>query len=371
VAKEELLAKLRQDADAWNAWRDENPDVSVDLRNAQLSKTDLSGRNLSGVDLAGAVLYKARLPKANLSRADLKGARLSRAILRETNLSMTDLSVADLAMADLRKANLSNTKLTRASLRGAKLAKADLRGADLSRADLLGVSFFEANFQGAIFSETVLADTSLMGALGLEVCNHRGPSTIDQRTLQRSGMLPVGFLRGCGLTDNFIEQLPELLNQPAEFLSCFISYSSVDEEFASRLYADLQNAGVRCWFAPRDMKIGAKILDTLDQAIRLRDRVLLVLSRHAINSEWVEDEVTKAFAEERKRPDTLLVPIRIDDFVMETNEAWAVKLRDSRHIGDFEHWRDHDAYQQNFEKLLRDLRMEQADKPTDNRLGRH
>jgi chaperonin GroEL len=58
---------------------------------------------------------------------------------------------------------------------------------------------------------------------------------------------------------------------------------------------------VRCWFAPHDMKIGAKILDTLDEAIRLRDKVLLVLSEASIASDWVEDEVTKAFAEDYDR----------------------------------------------------------------------
>ena len=41
-----------------------------------------------------------------------------------------------------------------------------------------------------------------------------------------------------------------------EFYSCFISYASRDQEFAERLYADLQSKGVRCWFAPEDMKNG-------------------------------------------------------------------------------------------------------------------
>src|SRR5262249_26786255 len=50
------------------------------------------------------------------------------------------------------------------------------------------------------------------------------------------------------------------------FDSCFISYSSKDEAFVERLYADLQNKGVRCWFAPHDMPIGAKIIDALDEA---------------------------------------------------------------------------------------------------------
>ena len=104
----------------------------------------------------------------------------------------------------------------------------------------------------------------------------------------RSGPLPLPFLRGVGLPNKLIDYLPSLLSLPVQFYSCFISYSSKDEDFASRLHADLQSKGVRCWYAPEDMKIGAKILDTIDEAIRLRDKVLLVLSAPSIASEWVE-----------------------------------------------------------------------------------
>ena len=73
------------------------------------------------------------------------------------------------------------------------------------------------------------------------------------------------------------------------------------------------------------MPIGAKILDGLDAAIRLHEKVLLILSENSITSGWVEDEVSKAFAEERKRGHTVLFPVRLDDAVMDTCEAWAVK----------------------------------------------
>jgi hypothetical protein len=33
----------------------------------------------------------------------------------------------------------------------------------------------------------------------------------------------------------------------------------------------------------------------------LRDRVMLILSEHSINSDWVEDEVSAGFEEQRKR----------------------------------------------------------------------
>lgn len=43
---------------------------------------------------------------------------------------------------------------------------------------------------------------------------------------------------------------------------------------------------------------------------------------------------------------------------METDQPWTVDIRRTRHIGDFSRWKDHDAYQQAFERLLRDLKAE-------------
>jgi len=47
---------------------------------------------------------------------------------------------------------------------------------------------------------------------------------------------------------------------------------------------------------------------------------------------------------------------------MKTEEPWASKLRDQRNIGDFTHWKDHDAYRKSFERLMRDLTVQQAPK---------
>jgi hypothetical protein len=92
--------------------------------------------------------------------------------------------------------------------------------------------------------------------------------------------------------------------------------------------------------------------------IDLRDRVVLILSEHSINSDWVEDEVTAGFEEERKRGQEVLFPIRLDETVMTTKEAWAAKLR-ARLIGDFRGWKDHDKYAKQFERVLRDLKAAQ------------
>jgi hypothetical protein len=45
-----------------------------------------------------------------------------------------------------------------------------------------------------------------------------------------------------------------------------------------------------------------------------------------------------AFEEERKRKQTVLFPMRLDDRVITAKEAWAAQLR-ARNIGNFRHWR--------------------------------
>jgi hypothetical protein len=232
----------------------------------------------------------------------------------------------------------------------------DLRGAHLSGADLSG-----AKLSDAFLIETAFANNDLSSVIGLETCVHLAPSVVDHRTLERSGPLPIPFLRGVGLQERLIEYLPSIFNQAIQYYSCFISYSTKDQEFADRIHADLQDKGVRCWFAPHDMRIGDKIIDAIDSAVRLREKLLLILSEHSIRSDWVETEVTTAFDEERKRKQLVLFPIRLDNTVMDTKEAWAAKLR-ARNIGDFTRWKEHSAYAKSFERVLRDL----APKPKDN-----
>jgi uncharacterized protein YjbI with pentapeptide repeats len=330
MANEKHVALLKQGAAVWNAWRvdTENDLVPKHLSDANLSRADLIDADL-GVDLL---------------KADLTGANLSRANLRDANLT---------------GANLTGADLTDTELVSAELFSADLRGADLPGANLLDTNLSRANLTGANLSHTVLvqtffADVDLSNVIGLDTCKHWGPSFIDFTTLEKSPNLPLAFLRGVGLPDRLIDYLPSLINQPLQFYSCFISYSVKDQDMAERLHADLQNKGVRCWFAPHDLPIGAKILDGIDEAIRLRDKVLLILSKHSIKSDWVEDEVTTAFEEERKRGQPMLFPVHLDDAVMETEEAWAAKLR-ARNISDFRHWKEHDKYLTSLKRVLRDL----------------
>ncbi len=188
---------------------------------------------------------------------------------------------------------------------------------------------------------------------------HRASSYLDISAIYRpQGNIPESFLRGVGIPDDLITFIVHHIGsgKAIQFYSAFISYSSKDDDFAKRLHADLQATGVRVWFAPEEMKIGDEIRPCIDEAIRLYDKLMVVLSENSIQSAWVKDEVEAALEKERRESRLVLFPIRLDDAVMQTDQAWAAMLRRQRHIGDFSKWKNHDDYQKAFERLLRDLK---------------
>lgn len=180
---------------------------------------------------------------------------------------------------------------------------------------------------------------------------------IDAIYLSR-GDIPEAFLRKAGVPEDFLTYMRSLVNRPIEYYTCFISYSSRDQEFADQLYADLQSKGVRCWFAPEDRKTGYKIRQRIDESIHRYDKLLLVLSEHSIASSWVEFEVEAALAKEKEKHALVLFPVRLDNSVMQSTTSWAAHLKRMRHITDFTGWEQHDNYQKALTRLLRDLQPE-------------
>jgi uncharacterized protein YjbI with pentapeptide repeats len=346
VANPEHMAILKQGVRAWNSWRAEHRDVTPDL---------------AGADLAEAELAQAHLFRADLSRAELSLANLAGASLQNANLHMARLSSARLALANLEGASCKGANLARARLYDASLYRTDLSGADCRNTDfrrtrLVRGCAHAARFDSAVFGWTIIASVDLSGALGLETVSHTGPTFVDLHTIHFSeGRIPDAFLRGAGTPEHFITYLRTTVERPTDFCSCFISYSDKDCDFAQRLHKDLQARGVRCWLSISDLQPGDKQLDEIYTQIDQRDRVIVIVSENSIASGWVEDEVSRAFAVERTRAPGVVLPIRIDDAVMTTKKAWAVKLRDQVNIGDFREWKSPGPYTAELERLIAKL----------------
>lgn len=189
-------------------------------------------------------------------------------------------------------------------------------------------------------------------------------ASVDLETVYLSkGNIPDAFLRGCGIPDDFITYMKSLARNPIECYSCFISYSTKDQDFADRLYSDLQHKRIRCWFAPHDLQGGKKLHEQIDEAIRLHDKLLLILSTASMSSEWVKTEIAKARKRELRDNRRVLFPIRLVPF--ETLRDWECfdadagkdSAREIREyfIPDFSDWKNHDSYQEAFQRLISDL----------------
>lgn len=320
-----LLGTLACDVERWNSWRKEHPEIKPDL-----SGIDLNFQSLRGVDFHDV----------DLSEANLEGAHLDAA----------DFSRANLSYTNLRFVFARNAHFNEASLGFTNFSDAQLDGADFDRASLTGTYF--------LFND-------LSKVRGLERARYLGHSSVSIDTIYNSeAKLPLPFLRGIGLPDKFVDFVTSINPEEARYQSCFLSYSVNDEPFAERLRADLQEKGVRCWYAPKDLSTGARIRQTLDQEIRMHDKLLLVLSATSITSLWVEHEVESALDRESAEGRTILFPIRVDDKIMSIDEGWPALVRRTRNIGDFRDWQNYEKYSQALQKLLADLMTSDQRKPT-------
>src|SRR5579871_3001220 len=101
-----------------------------------------------------------------------------------------------------------------------------------------------------------------------------------------------------------------------EFRSCFISYAHKNDDFAEKLYQDLQANGVTCWKDSYDMEGGKFWRTQISKAIKDYDKLLLVCSGISILRSAVVEEILAAMEREREQERQKLFPIRLDDAIL-------------------------------------------------------
>jgi len=88
----------------------------------------------------------------------------------------------------------------------------------------------------------------------------------------------------------------------------FVSYSSKDKQIADALVAGLENRGIRCWFAPRDIAPGSSWGEAIINAIEGCKIMVIILSGHSNRSRQVLREVERAVAN-----NVIIIPFRIEN----------------------------------------------------------
>ena len=87
---------------------------------------------------------------------------------------------------------------------------------------------------------------------------------------------------------------------PGSFAPVFISYASQDAAVANSIVENLEQHGIKCWIAPRDVTPGAQYADEIVGAINDAKVFVLVLSEHAVASPHVGRELERAASKRRR-----------------------------------------------------------------------
>ncbi len=385
MANAEHLKVFEQGVTAWNRWRQKHRGVTPDLSGADLKRANFRYANLNDANLEEADMEGANLGRAYLEGAELRGARqrgahlfsadLRHAVMRRTDLREAQMWYAHLERADLRGATFTGADLRCCDLTGADLRSADLGGASLACANLWrtdlrdalltgtnlhGARFTECRLAGADFDRAEAALTAFNAvdfsrARGLDTVRHERPSSIgtDSLELTAAGLDGDGgrdrllhFLRGAGVPEVYLERFAAAAEAPPA--PAYVVHSLADRGFARRLYAALQDRGVRCWLHEQPMLPGENLDEGFDLGPRDGGRLVLCCSPAALSSWWLTAELEQIAG----RTDSVLQPIDLGG----AGSAWD-EARGSRElpgvVADFAGWEGDDgAFERGLERLV-------------------
>ena len=108
------------------------------------------------------------------------------------------------------------------------------------------------------------------------------------------------------------KQSPLVDQQPGKSpdFAAFISHAKADQKRAHEIAASLEESGLKCWIAPRDVRPGQSYGDEIIRGIERSRSFILVLSKASNESPFVSREVERAVS--KRKP---IFPIRIEDVV--------------------------------------------------------
>jgi uncharacterized protein YjbI with pentapeptide repeats len=347
-------------------------EVELALAKAENRVPQISG-SASGLDLSDLDFTSEYESNIGPYGAVYLGIDLRHSTLRNCNLERCDISNANLRGADLSGSNLKSANLYNTLFEGATLDHADLSDSNLVSTEFSATSVNGTVLRNTRFGGTSIIDTDLSRTVELGRALHYRPSAIDTSSLRLTCNGLEGqpeylreeffqFLSLSGLDDELTAVVRLWTGRPVEYYSVFISHSSLDKEFARKLYRDLQDLGIKCWLDEREILPGDSILDSVDKGIKVHDRMILVCSKNSLGPTtgwWVEEELARALAKERELRRAghrfgVIVPITLDSFVF---TEWQSGYRETileKKVGDFSN-EETQAYARSLEELVRAL----------------
>jgi TIR domain/Pentapeptide repeats (9 copies) len=153
---------------------------------------------------------------------------------------------------------------------------------------------------------------------------------------------------------NYTQQEDETADD--SYWSCFISYSSKDADFVKYLKERLRGELISAWLDFDNIVHSGQLTEQIKIAVSKHDKLLIVLSKSSLESDWVKKEIKEALKKDVKA----LFPIRITsvDEIKKHDFIWDT-FKDVP-ILDFEFDPEHEvvnaSFEDSFGKLVKSLK---------------
>ncbi|MBR2787751.1 MAG: toll/interleukin-1 receptor domain-containing protein [Erysipelotrichaceae bacterium] len=179
-----------------------------------------------------------------------------------------------------------------------------LKGNPLFYAIFLGILVFGAGFCATVSRKTSRSGelvfvfvSQLLAGLAFAAAHFAAHMSIG-KVLSITAYLPLLLksLLISMLASLFVDLIFVSVVQEIGGKSVFISYSHKDIDTAKSLCRQLENNGIGCWYAPRDIPAGKEWASAIMEAINEVDAVALIFTDHSNDSVQVKSEVDAAIS---------------------------------------------------------------------------
>ena len=128
----------------------------------------------------------------------------------------------------------------------------------------------------------------------------------------------------------------EPTHMPVAAVSAFISHAAEDESAALALRQQLAAQGIECWCFEEDLRHGDHIEAKVKEALTDSDCVVIILSAHALRSNWVRRELGYAIQLRDERggvPRPYLIPVHTYEELPQPIELQPLRLDTQEPLG--------------------------------------
>lgn len=96
-------------------------------------------------------------------------------------------------------------------------------------------------------------------------------------------------------------------------MAVFISYSSKDKSFVDKLAIRLVKERIKIWIDRWEINVGDSLIDKIQNALTESSFLIVVLSKHSVESEWCRKELNSGLIREIESKSVVILPVLIED----------------------------------------------------------